>query len=553
MFTCAVVLYNCSDDAYNEKYKDPTKVSEVSVEKLMTGTFLRCRDFSMAKYFRYFAYDNLFLGKFSQTFGFYNVAGMYTPGFIPYAEEGHQKFYSALTDFKQLEKLYNEMSDAQKKENEAYYWAAKVHILDYFVAMLDLYGDLPWTDACKITLNGGNITDASVRFEKAPDLYKMVLTETKTASERFASMSKPTLFAVQDFINEGDFMKWRLYANSVRLRVAMRVSSNGQLTAEGRAALKEIIENPSKYPVVESNEQNIQIWNRGSGELNEEGGGGGFDWASCRLASGAVLDRMLSKGSYKEGKDGSGKWVAGVDDPRLPLLYCLATADGSIIKKDSIVPTVYRGTDPEMDRSLQTTLSSGAGFSHIRENGFFWKNKKWDHQLFSAAELWFIKAEAFQQGWAQGDAKDAFKRAIKESVEFYYYYQSNRSQVETSDAKSRYYYVINPDKPTEAEIDAFAEARWEKKIDGTSYAGGKLEAILTQKWINFGILFVREAWNDLRRTGYPSGLVFPNDPGATIPDVPCRWRYPEKERNYNRYYSEVAEQDTYYNKLFWAK
>jgi hypothetical protein len=546
------MFYNCSDDAYNEKYEDPTKVSEVSVEKLMTGVFLRSKDFSLAGYYRYFAYDNLFMGKYCQTFGAYTGAGMWNPGFLPYANEAFEKFYRALTDYKLLEKFYNEMTDTEKADNEAYYWAAKVHVLDYFTAVLDVYGDLPWTDACKIALTG-DPNDISAHYDKAEDSYKMILNETKTANERFAAMSKPSLFGSQDFINEGDFMKWRRYANSIRLRVALRVSTQGALSADGQAAIKEILGNPSNYPLVETNDQNIQIWNRGTGELNQEGGGG-FDWGSCRLASGAMINRMLSKGSYDESKEGSGTWTKGIDDPRLPLLFCMAVPSGKVVNAtNGIIPTVYRGTNPTMSVEFQSSLSSGAGFSWVREYGFFWKNKKWDHQLFSAAELWFIKAEAYQRGWVDGDAKAAFKRAVSESIKFYYKYQKNRSDTETSDVSNRQHYVINPEEPTDEEIEAFGEARWEAPINDMFPYKDKIDAIITQKWINLGIIFVREAWNDLRRTGYPSGLVFPTDPGATISNVPLRWRYPDKERTYNKYYNEVADKDTYYTKLFWAK
>ncbi|MDR2469504.1 MAG: SusD/RagB family nutrient-binding outer membrane lipoprotein, partial [Tannerella sp.] len=39
--------------------------------------------------------------------------------------------------------------------------------------------------------------------------------------------------------------------------------------------------------------------------------------------------------------------------------------------------------------------------------------------------------------------------------------------------------------------------------NGTTYAGGALEAIFEQKWLNFGHIYAGEQWNDLRRTGYP--------------------------------------------------
>ena len=79
------------------------------------------------------------------------------------------------------------------------------------------------------------------------------------------------------------------------------------------------------------------------------------------------------------------------------------------------------------------------------------------------------------------------------------------------------------DAPTDKEIADFANARW----NSTAYVD-KLDAIITQKWLHFGFLVSREAWSDIRRTGYPSGLVFPEVSG-TIPNVPNRWRYPSTE------------------------
>ena len=61
---------------------------------------------------------------------------------------------------------------------------------------------------------------------------------------------------------------------SLRLRLAMRVAAQGALQAEGRAAIKEILENPADYPLVEEQENNIFIINQKSGQLNFTAGSG---------------------------------------------------------------------------------------------------------------------------------------------------------------------------------------------------------------------------------------------------------------------------------------
>jgi hypothetical protein len=107
----------------------------------------------------------------------------------------------------------------------------------------------------------------------------------------------------------------------------------------------------------------------------------------------------------------------------------------------------------------------------------------------------------------------------------------------------------------DAWIDAFAEARWTTRVDGSSYgADGSLEAILEQKWLNYGYMYAGEQWTDLRRTGYPR-MYYQKDPapGEEVPYPANRNRYPESERNNNmNYEAEVSAQDNWSDVLFWA-
>ena len=54
----------------------------------------------------------------------------------------------------------------------------------------------------------------------------------------------------------------------------MRVATQGALQAEGRAVIKEILENPTDYPLVEEQGNNIFIVNQKSGQLNFTAGHG---------------------------------------------------------------------------------------------------------------------------------------------------------------------------------------------------------------------------------------------------------------------------------------
>ena len=96
-------------------------------------------------------------------------------------------------------------------------------------------------------------------------------------------------------------------------------------------------------------------------------------------------------------------------------------------------------------------------------------------------------------------AEEEFKTAVSQSVTLYYYYDS----IGSGENCRRY------DAPASEEIADFADAKW----NSAAYAD-KLDAIITQKWLHFGFLTSREAWSDIRRTGYPSGLIFPEVSGT---------------------------------------
>jgi hypothetical protein len=574
LLACIFTFSRCSEEDYTDKYVDPNKVTSLLMDKLMAGMFEKCNDWAHMGYNRYYSFDNLYLSNFTQSFGRPFSNTMYHPGWSDDGSGKYGSLFAATAIFKKLEMMYNDLAEAEKPAYEAYYLACKVHLYTFLLAMLDTYGDLPFK-AGGLTAATGDIGNSNAHFDPAEDLYKMIIDELKTIGVSFATITRPKDFtSSQDFINEADFSKWQKYANSTRLRAAMRVASQGVLADVGKAAIKEILENPTLYPIVEDNADNILLKNvpGGMSEMNGDNGLNDGDGSSNR-ASDDLLSRMLS--DYDRAT-WSGAYQDGIDDPRVALLYDLAVkepnrqvgypsyvnADGKTITEPGrAVPTVFRGATYEMPQTVMESYATNAkGISLVRYQGFFWQNSNWDHQIYSAAESWFCKAEAFQRGWAVGDAKAAFKEGIKQSIKFYFYYHNNKSRANVDidiNGQTRRGWVIDPVEPDDAWIDAFAEARWAAPINGVHPYADQIDAIITQKYINYSIMYVREAWSDIRRTGYPSGLYFPKVSDATVPDLPVRLRYPIGERDFNKNFSEVNRPgfnaDDYYTKLFWAK
>lgn len=544
-----LTLGACSEYDFDSKYEDPSKVTTVSISNLMVGVFQRVKDYDLYEYNRFFGFDSQFVGKYAQTFGYTYSSSMYTPGYTPFIDSQWDNLYSALTQLRKLESLYNEESTGQQEQDEAFLLAARLQVYDFFAATVDVFGDMPFSKACTLPLTN-DVQQSYAPYDKAEDIYRTILSELKEMAPRFRTIPVPRNFSTQDFINWGDMDKWERYANSLRLRLAMRVASQGELAEEGRAIIKEILENPTEYPLIEEQANNVFITNQKSGQLNFTAGSGLGDWVTNRLASGPVIDRMLSHGNYNmESSDPlTGTYVKGTDDPRILLYYNPV----KIVNRNTGQTDEHRylGTDVSVSDELTEYYNSQAedelittnkGFSQITQNGFFWQNDKFDMLIMASPEIHFIKAEAYAMGYGVAQdmtrAEEEFKTAVSQSIRLWYYYDS----IGTGENTRRY------EAPTDEAIAAFADARW-KSSDYTD----KLDAIITQKWVHFAFLVSREAWNDLRRTGYPSGLVFPEVAG-TIPNVPNRWRYPTTEVNYNPYYKDVQAEDTYYTKLFWAK
>ena len=544
-----LTLGACSEYDFDSKYEDPSKVTTVSISNLMVGVFQRVKDYDLYEYNRFFGFDSQFVGKYAQTFGYTYSSSMYTPGYTPFIDSQWDNLYSALTQLRKLESLYNEESTGQQEQDEAFLLAARLQVYDFFAATVDVFGDMPFSKACTLPLTN-DVQQSYAPYDKAEDIYRTILSELKEMAPRFRTIPVPRNFSTQDFINWGDMDKWERYANSLRLRLAMRVASQGELAEEGRAIIKEILENPTEYPLIEEQANNVFITNQKSGQLNFTAGSGLGDWVTNRLASGPVIDRMLSHGNYNmESSDPlTGTYVEGTDDPRILLYYNPV----KIVNRNTGQTDEHRylGTDVSVSDELTEYYNSQAedelittnkGFSQITQNGFFWQNDKFDMLIMASPEIHFIKAEAYAMGYGVAQdmtrAEEEFKTAVSQSIRLWYYYDS----IGTGENTRRY------EAPTDEAIAAFADARW-KNSDYTD----KLDAIITQKWVHFAFLVSREAWSDLRRTGYPSGLVFPEVAG-TIPNVPNRWRYPTTEVNYNPYYKDVQAEDTYYTKLFWAK
>lgn len=509
--TALLGLAACSDSDFTERYEDPSKTTTVTCEKLMTGVFKTADDYTSPRYYRLWTFDNGLIGRYAQTVGFTNGDGRYVAG-DSYISDRWDNFYKVLAQYRVLEKTFDELPEAEKPEYEVFKILSRIHLYDHMQQLIDMWGDIPYEEAGYLGITG-DVQSSYPHYDKATALYQTMLDDLRTINSQLAGMTNlssltSTYLTAQDYINKGDLSRWRKYANSLRLRMAMRIADQGELSASGKTVINEILSDATTYPLVETADDFIHTSADEDGFLFKDDIRNGFETSYRGYASSEMIQKLTG-------------------DPRLEILY-EKNAEG-----------LYAGLNTHDDYGVQQPLlerplAQGGSYYSPVDSATISRNEEYPGIIFMPSEIAFLKAEAYQKGYAQGDAKAAFIQAVELAINFCY----------DLNAVGTYRPVI--DRPSTSEISTFAETLW-------SQAGDKQELILTQKWLSFGFFQPVQAWADIRRTGIPS-LYFATDPTSSIcKDIPNRLRYPTTERDNNPHYSDMISVDTYYAKIFWAK
>ena len=275
--------------------------------------------------------------------------------------------------------------------------------------------------------------------------------------------------------------------------------------------------NATTYPIVTTNEQNIQI---NVFSINSDINSKGFQ------------DGIASNGDWY-GNTAGKKMIDFMNtnaDPRLPILFEPgANATGK-----------YIGIDPTAAAATQTALANG-GQVAIYNRYVTSHNQFFPGVIINAAEVNLIKAEYYLRAGNDASAKLAYETAISQSVKFYngILAVSNATGVNAAPAPA-----------TDASITAYIATdavNWDKATSSAT----KLALIATQKWLHFNLVQPYENWAETRRLDLPTfTFQVDNANNQTLP--PVKWTIPSNEISYNaNNYSSVRDQDKLTTKLFW--
>lgn len=506
----AVMFNSCSKDELKELYPNPGTTSTATVEQFFTGYLRSANEVVLPWYWRFFVVEQPTLGHYTQTMGWVNTNDQYLVPLQVIDWRWGQYYNGPMTHFRVLEQLYADLTAEQQEELKVYMLAAKVFFYDQTQQMVDLYGDIPWSEAGQVR-QIGDLEEALPKYDDAKSIYDTMIADLKTISDELGALELDSytaqIFATKDYLNNGVISLWQKYANSLRLRMLMRMSD----VTDVSGAVAEILNNTSQYPIVENNAENIMLIGTGDLQATTASGTGGIrqameTWGSFDIAPKAVCDFMVNN-----------------SDPRLEIMF------------DPNIEGEYAGMDPLGNSSDQNQKLS-AGMVARYDTATFTRNNHFPGFVIGAAEVSFIKAEAIQKGFVGGDAKAAYNQGVEQSIEFYYMINA------TGDFREP---ITMDPAAVAAYLDA-PQVSWDAN-------GDKMNLIATQKWLNSGLGAMIQTWSELRRLDLPVLEFLPDNAtasGQTLP--PLRWLYPSSEQSLNEEnYSAVVGKDKLNEKIFW--
>jgi hypothetical protein len=366
-----------------------------------------------------------------------------------------------------------EASTKESPTTQDLYAMAKIIKVEAMHRVSDIYGPIIYS---KYKTPG---TDGYYDYDSQEEAYNAFFADLKTAIDILTPLSgsaSSKLFKDADLVYGGSYEKWVRFANTLRLRLAIRISKVNPTKAksEGEAALGNAV------GLLTTNSHNFLI---DIGAVNHPLNVFNNEWGDIRM--GAPMESILG----------------GYDDPRLPNYFQPAT--------DAAVAGQFKGIRNGINIDAKSRYENYSKLTTFA-------NKI---QLMTAAEAWFLKTEAALYSWTNaGDEQVNYETGIQTSFD---QYGLGSASAYYNDAVSTAKPYVDPKSITPGANNVSAGPNLSTITiawDDADTDAENLERIITQKWISM-YPDGQEAWSEFRRTGYPK--LFPvviNNSNGKIPN-----------------------------------
>lgn len=344
----------------------------------------------------------------------------------------------------------------------------------------DAFGPIPYS---QIGVGG----DIATPYDSQEVTYDTFFKELNEAITTLNENSNKQLVPTADYIYKGNLKKWIKFANSLKLRLAIRIAYANPVKAKQMA--EEAVK-PENGGVIESNADNA-LWNYFEASQNPIYVATRYNQIQASEHGGVAC---LTGGDTHAAADII-CYMNGYKDNRREKFFTKSEWSGIQyvgMRRGIVIP------------ELKTTGHKYSGVNISPTDPLYWMN---------AAEVAFLRAEGqavfdFSMG---GTAEGFYNEGIRlsfaqwgvEGAEAYLNNNTNRPEPYSDPAGTN----------THTEALTSIKIKWDDSADKEE----KQERIIIQKWIANWILG-NEAWADYRRTGYPKLIPVKNNKSGGVVD-----------------------------------
>jgi hypothetical protein len=388
--------------------------------------------------------------------------------------------------------------------------AAKVLRAWVFLFLTDCWGDVPYSEALQGLIADGIMTP---KYDTQESIYPALLDELEEAN---VLLTGTTLnFGSGDILYGGDPVKWRKFANSLKLRILNRaagtpwsftynMAGGGTVTttagaaalADADARIAAILADDNRYPIFESNDDNAELAWPGIPYRNPI-----YNTLFARKDQ-SISETMVD-------------WLKARNDPRIhvyaaPTLNSVASGTPEYVGFQNgrgVTAAIF----PEVSM-LGTAIAFIEGATS---------------KVMTYDEVEFLKAEHYLRANQDGPARNAYEAGIAASMERWNL--ADGGSVSPSWGFAGDITVGSTSYPVD-----YGDYLAEPLVAWGGTNAEKFQRICEQKWASIfgqGI----EAYTEVRRTGFPA-RIFEYELEATFYEglgLPIRLQYALSEQTYN--------------------
>ena len=360
--------------------------------------------------------------------------------------------------------------------------------------IVDLYNNAPFTQTF-------DVTNTTPTYDNGSVIYAVNLKHIDSAIGLIhAAQSFTENPGKYDVMFGGDTAKWIKFANTLKLKMLMRLTE----TSGGPAAITQQLAGLTTDNFLGAGE-NASVNPGYSTAANAQENPLFLDIAQTITGSPGTNNVYWRANSYAV------DFYTSNNDPRLEYFYVPASTTGTVVGRDI-------GSTSGTEGNGNVSAVDGPGVA---------SSPSQNAVIIGAFESLFLQAEAVERGYIPGKAEGLYKSAVEQSFELL--------DVASADSSA----------------DTYISQANNANVNYATSAN-KLKTLITQKWAACNTIDPLESYSDWRRLGIPTDLPVSNYPGSQATHIPYRFVYPTSETSYNsNAVASAGSIDPLTSKIFW--